>query len=250
MSDQDQMLLVSAADEYARRCRHIGQDRQASDNLTDAIRHNGFVERHHELLDQLVLETKLCDCIRNEPPWKSIKTGTHEAGPQLTRDNVEHGRGVSERARTVLSLSTLASTEVLTHLVEVTPRRLGFTRKPMLEALYVTASRVGLGLCLTEVGAQLGWQYLDQAEREHLVIATVPIPVTNPNYGLFYLERRFGLLLDVEDASPDRLWDLDTIFVFTHPDSTSILVRAPHAGHDDGLLAFAGDSSQSPVATS
>jgi hypothetical protein len=108
-------------------------------------------------------------------------------------------------------------------VVELSVRDLGFTYGPTSEELWGdpqkgTTGRIqklGLGLCLTEMGPYYRLQHTDQPQGKHFVTRMKPVTTTNDQLMYRFERDEEGLWLYHDWELPNYTWFLDDRFLFT-----------------------------------
>ncbi|MBI2054119.1 MAG: hypothetical protein HYT36_02200 [Candidatus Staskawiczbacteria bacterium] len=149
--------------------------------------------------------------------WKTIKLGT---GQKTTDDfrTALHGGGHEISVWVIVTMNspafTVSGTEKIVDLALFTVAELGFKDGARLANIYARAQELGLELAPAEVGPQLRLQYVDQPNREYLVIGMEPIAFSDGSLNVFHLSGRH---LDSYGGYPNDFWYHYGHFVFVLP---------------------------------
>lgn len=172
---------------------------------------------------QKVLKDALCPP-ENVPIfkiWKTIKLGTGlKTADDFRKKIKKSGMKIGDWANDILGKPafTAATEKIEVDLVVISVGELGFKDGVKRENIYAQAKKLGLQLCLNEVGPQLRLQYKDQPNGEWLVIAMEPITGSDGFLGLFRVERDGnGQWLRSYYGNPDGVWPASGRFVFVLP---------------------------------
>ncbi len=153
--------------------------------------------------------------------WKTIKLGTGlKTADDFRKALKRSGCKIGGWGNDILGKPTFTASdiEMEVDLVNVSVAELGFKEGATRKDIYNKAKKLGLELCLNEVGPQLCLQYKDQPSGEWIRIAMEPISDSDGDLSIFRVEHDDrGLWLRGLYGFPDRFWLGYDRFVFVRP---------------------------------
>lgn len=153
---------------------------------------------------------------QNFKVWKTIELGT---GLRTAKDFIKK-INVSDSAHEMLvePAFNTSKTKKETDLVLVTPKKLGFDRRPTFKDVCDKVIEFGLELCPAEVGPQLRKQYTDQPSEEWIRVAIEPITTPDGTNCIFVVTNDMNVLfLYAQIIVSQDIFNLDDLFVFVLP---------------------------------
>lgn len=213
-------VTLKTAQDYGRRCESIGKERRNTADLQDAMNHSEFKASHHALLDRLAAEYRQSNPIIERPPFMTVKLGTHENPMALRKTLEDKGCTISDWAGDIFNKITIASQPTEVDLLVATTQELTGKIQATTAEIFNSIRRIG-ELCPAEVGPQLRRQYLDQPNREFLLVAMEPITGSGGGLFVFRVERDGSdRWLSAYYGRPDGLWGADHQWVFVRRKQT------------------------------
>lgn len=205
MSNELETLDVVQAAEFKYACQR--------NNLTNAhvkaMSSGDFLANVRGVLDGImeVVPRKLVT-------WRKIQIGDQSiAGyaDALTGAGIQ----ISDYVSPILNKMMLAKTLTEVELVMVSVAELGFSNGATFNQIVNRARKLGLDLCLSEVGPALRMCYRDQPKDEWLRIAMKPIADSDGGLDVFIVGcDDGGLCLRASWFDPQGVWGPDHLWVF------------------------------------
>lgn len=161
--------------------------------------------------------------------WMTIKVGTHKYPDVLQCKIISSDCVISSGAKSLMGREsyTLVTEEMEMHLVKISARELGFTRKAFLKDVCDGALKQGLWGCYADVGPELRWQYKGQPQEEVLRVTSLGRIADKKGWSRnFVVLNHCGIeYLDSLPGRDDTEIEPDDLLVFWRPSKNGLVER-------------------------